>query len=81
MQSKFIKVAVCLVCMAVLAMPSQAQTDNPYQLIGNLGAGGDVSGGGYQMGAALGYAGGGEASGGGYILGGGFFGGGQVTPQ
>jgi hypothetical protein len=81
MRSNFIKTVVSLISIAVIVMPSQAQTLNPYQLIGSLSAGGGiVSGGSYQVGVALGQVGAGEASGGGYTLGGGIFGGGQVTP-
>jgi hypothetical protein len=58
-----------------------AQQTNPYQLSGSLSAGGIVSGGGYQVGAALGQPGAGEVSGGGYTIGGGIFGGGPVAQQ
>ena len=82
MRSVIIKAVVGLVGIAVIAIPIRAQTTNPYQLTGSLTAGGGiVSGGSYQVGAALGQAGAGQVSGGGYTLGGGFFGGGQVSPQ
>jgi hypothetical protein len=58
-----------------------AQQTNPYQLSGSLSAGGTVSGGSYQIGAAMGQSNAGEASGGGYTLGGGVFGGGPVAQQ
>jgi hypothetical protein len=83
MRSVFIRTIVGLISAAVIALPSQAQTTNPYQLTASLSAGGGVvSGGSYQVGAALGQPGAGETSGGGYTLGGGVFGGGQVAqPQ
>ena len=81
MRSIFVKIVIVLAGVAVIAMPGQAQPVNPYQLTGSLTAGGIVSGGSYQLGVAMGQAGAGEVSGGGYTLGGGFFGGGQVTPQ
>jgi hypothetical protein len=82
MRTVLIMAVVGLVSIAVIVMPSQAQTTNPYQLASSLSAGGGiVSGGSYQVGAAVGQPNAGEASGGGYTIGGGIFGGGSVTPQ
>lgn len=75
---------IFLALFVYLVAPQSAwsQKDNPYQLTGNISAGGVVIGGSYQVGVALGQPNAGEASGGGYTVGGGFFGGGQVTqPQ
>ena len=84
MQNVTMKFMAIWVGVVLIAVPTHAQTSNPYQLTCSISAGGVVSGGRYQVGVALGQPDAGEASGGGYTVGGGFFGGGQVvqpTPQ
>ena len=78
-----ILVVVMSVVMLVLLVGSQtahAQSGGVYEVWGNVGAGGTVSGGAYEIAATIGQPEAGQISGGAYTLGGGFWGGGAVVP-
>jgi hypothetical protein len=57
-----------------------AQSGGGYEVWGNVGPGGAVSGGAYQIAATIGQPDAGQIGGGVYTLGGGFWGGGVVVP-
>ncbi len=69
--------------LIVAASVAQAQSDRGYELVqSSLTAGGEASGGGYDLAFTLGQTDAGVQTGGGYELGGGFWGGGEVsTPE
>lgn len=74
-----------LLSIVILLAPAsmQAQTGNPYQLMGSLAAGGEVGGGGYEIAGTIGQASIGEMQGGEYRVVAGFWVDGEVdiTPR
>jgi uncharacterized membrane protein len=78
-----------VICLTMIALSvtapfflhtAAAQSGGVYEMWGNVGAGGTVSGGAYQIAATTGQPDAGQASGGAYTLGGGFWGGGVLVP-
>lgn len=82
MKTRLILLLIALL-LIVAASVAQAQSGGGYELVqSNLTAGGEASGGGYDLAFTLGQADAGVQTGGGYELGGGFWGGGEVaTPE
>ena len=79
-------IAACLTIIALIVTTQfflhtvAAQSGGVYEVWGNVGAGGTVSGGAYQIAATIGQPDAGQVSGGAYTVGGGFWGGGVVIP-
>ena len=72
----FVLAALWLIWVA----PVFAQSGGVYEVWGNVGPGGTVSGGAYAIAGSIGQPDAGQISGGTYTLGGGFWGGGVVVP-
>ena len=72
-------VLMALTILILSVSITHAQSGGVYEVWGNVGAGGTVSGGAYQIAATIGQPEAGQISGGDYTLGGGFWGGGVVV--
>jgi len=74
-------VSTLVLCTLLVGVSiASAQSGGVYEVWGNVGAGGTVSGGAYEIAATIGQPEAGQISGGAYTLGGGFWGGGVVVP-
>ena len=80
MRTQLFLVACLLLALFGLVIPIYAQSGGVYEIWGNVGAGGTVSGGAYEVAASIGQPEAGQIGGGAYTLGGGFWGGGAVIP-
>lgn len=79
MKTRLILILVVLLSVAAITV-SQAQSGGGYELLqSSFLAGGQASGGGYDLTFTLGQSAAGLQTGGGYELGGGFWGGGEAT--